>query len=249
MSIYTTQVRWIIEQETIDSAHLPIMQRLTLACPKIFNFDFPIWSEDYRIKLEEKILKRYFNKEIGLETIGLWKFYLNERLNIIMPYYNDLYRTVSVDYDFLTDTNSTEIYTGNKKSEENANYNGKGNMTGSTTESGTSEQTQNSKTLESDLPQANYANLDYGTKLTEGEQSINSSFNNKSDVSQNNDQTSTNNVTNNTNDDYTRTRKGAFGNRSLTQLMMEYRDSLINIDNMILDDLSDLFMNIYYGGF
>ena len=55
LSKYTTQVRWIIEQVTSDSKNLPITQRVSLACPKIFNFDFPMWLEEYRPSLEKKI--------------------------------------------------------------------------------------------------------------------------------------------------------------------------------------------------
>lgn len=293
MSKYTTQVRWIIEQVTSDSKNLPISQRVSLACPKIFNFDFPMWLEEYRPTLEKKILMHYFNKEIGFETVGLWKFYLEERLNLIMPYYNELYKTTVKDYDWLTDTNAHETYVGNKKLQENAKFDANGNVTsdltgnttddftgkvqdtggetfsgtGSSTTNGT--QSQNTKTLESDLPQANYANLDYGTKLTEGEQSgtTNEESTTKNDsttdrsnttdttnkdvvhATQNTNtdttQQSTNDLQSNTDDNYTRDRVGAFGSRSLTELLIQYRDSLINIDNMVIDELQDLFMMIY----
>lgn len=261
MSKYTTQVRWIIMQVTSDSKNLPISQRVSLACPKIFNFDFPMWLEEYRPTLEKKILMHYFNKEIGFETVGLWKFYLEERLNLIMPYYNELYKTTVKEYDWLTDTNAHETYIGNKKLQENAKFdaNGKVQDTGGETFSGTGSsttdgtQSQNTKTLESDLPQANYANLDYGTKLTEGEQSgtshEESTIKNDSTTDRSNTtdttQQSTNDLQSNTDDIYTRDRVGAFGNRSLTELLMQYRDSLINIDNMIIDELKDLFMLIY----
>ena len=281
MSKYTTQVRWIIEQATSYSKNLPRSKRVSLACPKIFDFDFPMWLEEYRPTLEKKILMHYFNKEIGFETVGLWKFYLEERLNLIMPYYNELYKTTVKDYDWLTDTNAHETYVGNKKLQENAKFDANGNVrsdltgdttddftggetfsgTGSSTTDGT--QSQTTKTLESDLPQANYANLDYGTKLTEGEQSgtsheesttkndsttdttnkdvVHATQNSNTDTTQQ----STNDLQSNTDDIYTRDRVGAFGSRSLTELLMQYRDSIINIDNMVIDELKDLFMMIY----
>lgn len=277
MSKYTTQVRWIIEQVTSDSKNLPITQRVSLACPKIFDFNFPIWLKEYRPILEKKILMHYFNKEIGFETVGLWKLYLEERLNLIMPYYNELYKTTVKDYDWLTDTNAHETYVGNKKLQEYAKFDANGNVksdltgkvqdtggetfsgTGSSTTDGT--QSQHTKSLESDLPQANYANLDYGTKLTEGEQSgttheesttkndSTTDRNNTTDTTQNSNtdttQQSNNELQSNTDDIYTRDRVGAFGSHSLTELLIQYRDSLINIDNLIIDDLKDLFMMIY----
>ena len=293
MSKYTTQIRWIVEQATSDNQGLPTSQRIALACPKIFNFDFPIWLEEYRATLEKKILMHYFNKEIGFETVGLWKLYLEERLNLIMPYYNHLYATTVKDYDWLSDTKSIETYTGNKKIKENAKYDSTGNvnsdLTGDTTENftgkvqdtggetfsgtGTSTTTgtksQSTKTLESDLPQANYADLDYGTKLTEGSQSGTTNENSKTQSDSTTDknnttdttnkdvihasqnvvtdttQNSTNDLQSNTDDVYTRNRSGAFGGHSLTDLLMQYRESLINIDNMVINELQDLFMMIY----
>jgi hypothetical protein len=261
MSKYTTQVRWIIEQATYENQDLSISQRVALACSKIFNFDFPIWDEEYRATLEKKILMHYFNKEIGFETVGLWKFYLEERLNLIMPYYNNLYKTTVRDYDWLTDTNSHETYIGNKKLQENAKYDANGNVKDSGDEkfSGTDSnelkvtQNQNSKTLSSDLPQANYADIDYGTELKEEEQN---NTNNENATAKNNSttnrssttdttQNSTNDLQSNTDDIYTRDRVGAFGSRSLTELLMQYRESLINIDAMVINELADLFMTIY----
>lgn len=277
MSKYTTELRWLIESVTADQTNLTISQRITAAAPKIFNFNYPIWNESYKTTLETKILKHYFNKEIGMETVGLWKLYLEERLNLIMPYYNQLYETASKNYDYMTDVNSTEIYSATKSNNEVADFTLSGNLTGSTTDIGKdiintvsknidtgtrdSNNTINKKNLESDLPQANYANLDYGTQLTEGNQSetmhdstnqttnfTNDSMadrNNTTNAKQDTTQASKNTVNNSGDETYTRTRKGAFGGKSLTQLMLEYRESLINIDNMIINELSDLFMLIY----
>lgn len=277
MSKYTTELRWIIESATADQTNLTISQRITAAAPKIFNFNYPIWNESYKTTLETKILKHYFNKEIGMETVGLWKLYLEERMNLIMPYYNQLYETATKNYDYMSDVNSSETYTANKTNKETADFTLTGNLTGSTTDIGKdrinssskttdngsrdSDTTINNKNLESDLPQANYANLDYGTNLVESEQTealhdttnnvsnfsadSTTDRNNTTNASQDTSQTTKNIVDGNADETYTRTRKGAFGGKSLTELMMEYRQSIINIDNMIINELSDLFMLIY----
>lgn len=277
MSKYTTELRWLIESVTADQTNLTIPQRITAAAPKIFNFNYPIWDESYKITLETKILKHYFNKEIGMETVGLWKLYLEERMNLIMPYYNQLYETATKNYDYMSDVNSSETYTANKTNKETADFTLTGNLTGSTTDIGKdtinstskttdngsrdSDTTINNKNLESDLPQANYANLDYGTNLVESEQTealhdttnnvsnfaadSTTDRNNTTNASQDTSQTTKNIVDGNADETYTRTRKGAFGGKSLTELMMEYRQSIINIDNMIINELSDLFMLIY----
>ena len=277
MSKYTTELRWLIESATADQTNLTISQRITAAAPKIFNFNYPIWNESYKTTLETKILKHYFNKEIGMETVGLWKLYLEERMNLIMPYYNQLYETATKNYDYMSDVNSSETYTANKTNKETTDFTLSGNLTGSTTDIGKdtinstskttdngsrdSDTTINNKNLESDLPQANYANLDYGTNLVESEQTealhdttnnvsnfaadSTTDRNNTTNASQDTSQTTKNIVDGNADETYTRTRKGAFGGKSLTELMMEYRQSIINIDNMIINELSDLFMLIY----
>ena len=61
------------------------------------NFDFqmtqyPIFDENYRDTLNNNILYHYYENEIGFETASLFRFYLNQRLNEIMPKYNELYR-------------------------------------------------------------------------------------------------------------------------------------------------------------
>lgn len=348
MSVYTTQIRWIVEQKVNDKS-LPIGKQIEKACPLIFNFDFPIWSESYRNILETKILRHYFNKEIGFETFGLWQFYLESRMNEIMPYYNQLYLTTVKDYDYLTDVNMTETLhrteTGDETADytakedigetgkivsngsENSNSTGKIDTTDNTdisstvdttgngslthggtdsrtdTHSGESHQTTNvdadkhSTTLRSDMPQANYAGLDYATNYDKFDEShdedtqvngqddytntstgkndytdkttntgkettsgsndrtIGTKSSNDVDITNSNttdttknigkDNTSKNVVDRNTEEDYTRIRKGASGRLSFQELIMKYRESLINIDMMIIGDLADLFMMVY----
>lgn len=261
MSKYTTQLRFIIEMTTIDNEDLSIRQRISLAAPKIFNFSFPIWEENYRQTLEEKILLHYFNKEIGLETVGLWKLYLEERLNLIMPYYNEMYQTIANKFNYLTDTNITETYTYKRQNigtntgsiNSTTTDDGMDTFTSKQDQNGTENQTGTTHSLESDLPQANYANVDYGTKMVDGTQNnditnnksinINSTNDTNNTTTIKQDTNSTNNV--NINDNYDKTREGASGGRSLTEMMLEYRQSLINIDKLVIDELADLFMMIY----
>ena len=59
-----------------------------------FNFQmthYPIFDENYRNTLNSNILNHYYENEIGFETAPLFRFYLNQRLNEIMPKYNQLY--------------------------------------------------------------------------------------------------------------------------------------------------------------
>lgn len=236
MSKYTTQLRWIIESLANDNT-LSIYEKIDKTLPLIFNFEYPIWSEDYRRTLERKIVMKYITKEICCETFGLWKLFLNQRLNEIMPLYNEMYEVSSKKFDIFVDIDNTE----NADNVGNTSANSISNNNATDKSDTTSNDTSNNKTLNSDLPQANYSNLDYGNSLTEFE-----GDNNVNTISNSNSQTSgtTENTSNSTNK-YTKIVNGLSGSHTKTQLLVEYRNSLINIDKLIIDELYDLFMLVY----
>ena len=84
------------------------------------NFDFqmtqyPIFDENYREILNNNILHHYYENEIGFETAPLFRFYLNQKLNEIMPYYNELYKVQKKLIDdnlLLNNVNITEQLQG-----------------------------------------------------------------------------------------------------------------------------------------
>ena len=116
MSKYTTEVRFLCEslsglkyEDPFDGeggglvpAH-SIDEIILVAAPKIFSFDFPIFDETYRILLEQKILRHYYTREICEETYGLWKLRLEDRMALIMPYYNELYKSALIEFNPLYD--------------------------------------------------------------------------------------------------------------------------------------------------
>lgn len=110
MSKYTTEVRFICETaagKLESEGYLSIDSILTTAAPKIFNFDYPIFDEKYRLVLEKKILKHYYTREIAHETVGLWKLHLDAKMNEIMPYYNKLYESELLDFNPLYEVDLT----------------------------------------------------------------------------------------------------------------------------------------------
>ena len=113
MSKYTTEVRYICEQAAglVDSVgYEGIDNVLDKAREKIFDFDFPIFDENYRETLENKILKHYYTREIGVETVGLWKHFLCTRMNEIMPYYNQMYKSTLINFNPMYDVDLTTDY-------------------------------------------------------------------------------------------------------------------------------------------
>lgn len=129
MSKYTTELRFICETNaglTESKGYNSINEILESCRENIFNFDFPIFDEAYRPVIEKKILKHYYTREIATETVGLWKHYLDMRLNEIMPYYNKLYETELYhfnpfyDVDLFTESNKKGLHTGNESGTSNS---------------------------------------------------------------------------------------------------------------------------------
>lgn len=107
MSKYTTEIRFICEQKaglTESVGYGSVDNVITTAAPHIFNFDFPIFDEYYRLPLEKKILRHYYTREISEETVGLWQLRLEDKMNLIMPYYNKLYESELLKFNPLYDT-------------------------------------------------------------------------------------------------------------------------------------------------
>lgn len=104
MSKYTTQVRYICETAAnLDQSagFNDVNTIIANAAPKIFDFAYPIFDETYRRPLEHKILRHFYTREIAEETVGLWKLRLQDKLNIIMPYYNRLYNSELLEFNPL----------------------------------------------------------------------------------------------------------------------------------------------------
>lgn len=152
MSKYTTEVRFICEYEADleeSKGFNNVDAIITAAAPKIFNFSFPIWDESYRLVLEKKILKHYYTREICAETVGLWKLWLDDRLNMIMPYYNKLYQSTVLQFNPLYDVDLTTERTvendgttaGNTTLNEQTGANGSKNRTLTTDETVGTEET------------------------------------------------------------------------------------------------------------
>lgn len=327
MSKYTTEVRFICEEAaglTSSVGYLGVNDVINTALPKVFNFDFPIFDEAYRPILEKKILKHYYTREIGLETVGLWKLFLDTKLNEIMPYYNQLYKSELITFNPMYDVDLTRDHqlkrledikeTGTQESDTNrngtldtiANKTGTTHDTSLTTDHGTANQDiSNQKTVHgtngdttdvtttvshvdkfSDTPQGALDGLKNDTYMSEarivddtnisktivsGNDDINE--NNTGNTTTETDATSdttsdgrttqneTVNTTNtdkenrvatqNTNknlnsiDDYIEHVTGKTSGVSYSKLLNEFRETFLNIDMLIINDLSDLFMNLW----
>lgn len=278
MSKYTTEVRFIVENACgLDESkgYASVNQLIDTARASIFDFDYPIFDESYRPLLERKILKHYYTREIGLETVGLWKLHLDMRLNEIMPYYNKLYESELIQINPLYTDNIKRD--GNRKTDENKNSNNienvkensSNNQTGINSVNGNSNSNTannsvgNSETINkfTDTPSGGLDGVVKSEYLTNAEQNKNSnvsSNNGSNDINSHETSASSfnsennrdsNSVRNNVEDltnivDYLENVSGHTG-ISESKLLKEYRETFLNIDMKIINDLADLFMNLW----
>ena len=216
------------------------------------NFDFqmtnyPIFDENYRETLNHNILYHYYENEIGFETAPLFRFYLNQKLNEIMPYYNELYKAQKKLIDenlLLNNVNITEQLQGSNTN----NTTTTGNSTSQSTNNGTS----NNKNLFQDTPQGEISNTDinnqkWATNLTLDSNTSNNTINDTSSNNGTANNTSSNSGTANVQgtNNYIKTIIGNNGGKFNIDILNDIKNNLMNIDLMIINDLNELFMQIF----
>lgn len=105
MSKYTTEVRFICETAaglTSQADYGSVNTILDSVANTVMPY-YPIFDEAYRKALNIKILRHYYTREICAETVGLWKLWLENRMNEIMPYYNKLYESELIKFNPMYD--------------------------------------------------------------------------------------------------------------------------------------------------
>lgn len=279
MSKYTTEVRFICESKSglengagaddVDSV-------IAGAWNKIFTSKAPFFDESYRSLLCQKILKHYYFREICCETVGIWKVWMNERLEMIMPYYNQLYESAKLEFDPLNDVNVTRKHdrtvdgTEERNGETTDTSNGTRKVTGTNdiNETGTSKTTTSGKSdetkrdLYSDTPQGAITGLENENYLTNARKitdGVTSSGNENTNTTKNTDnhytenettnnkKNGTNKVTgtSNTTEDYLETLVGKQGGVTYSKMLMDFRDTFLNIDMLVIDEFKDLFFGLW----
>ena len=242
MSKYTTEVRFICESKAGLSDSVGFNQIddvISNSWNKIFD-NFPIFDESYRSVLCSKILKHYYTREISAETVGLWQLWLNTRMGEIMPYYNKLYESALLEFDPFKDTNYSRNHGGTFTGDTVRNGRNEIDVNNNVTSNGTS----NSKNLFSDTPQGAITNIENESYLTNAtlikDTDTNTTNTDGNSTTQN---TETTGITNT--DNWIETIIGKQSTVSYSKLLQEFRDTFLNIDVMIINDLSDLFMNLW----
>lgn len=253
MSKYTTEVRFICENSAglSESEGADNVDSILDKCwNKVFNFDFPIFDENYRQVLCRKILKHYYTREIAHETVGRWKLALNAKLNEIMPYYNQLYKSELLEFNPFYDVDLTRSREGSGTSNRTSNNTETNSGTSKNVSSGSGTSNTNSLNRFSDTPQnsmdtqgiADSVPLTTVTKVNED----NTTTNESTDTLTRNDSKTGNGTENiNNTDKYIETVKGKQGTENYSSLLKKFRETFLNIDMMIIEDCSDCFFTLW----
>lgn len=242
MSKYTTEIRFICEtesglSESVDGAR--VEEIIASARTKIFNFDYPIFDPSYKEVLETKILKHFYTREIGLETYGLWKLKLNDKLNLIMPYYNKLYESELLEFNPLFDVNYTRSGSESLSQSESTNNSLSSSESGSTSSSAEGSEWN----LFQNTPQnalQGVQNYEYLTNATNDKnsgrsQALDSRIASTSSLGSRQALDTKG---------YLESIQG-YRNNNPSKLLEDYRDTFLNIDMMIINDLENLFMGLW----
>jgi hypothetical protein len=279
MSKYTTEVRFICESKSgleVSGGSGDVDNIIASSWNKVFTTKAPFFDESYRSVLCQKILKHYYLREICCETVGIWVLWMNERLETIMPYYNQLYESELIKFEPLNDVNLTrthdrtidgteerngETSDTNKSTREITGTNDtKETGTNGTTSSAESDETK--RDLYSDTPQGAITGLENENYLTNarkitdnvtssGSEDTNTTRTIDNDYTENmtanGTKTGTNKVTetSNTTEDYLETLIGKQGSSTYSKMLMEFRDTFLNIDMMVIDEFKDLFFGLW----
>ena len=199
---------------------------------KLFDFKYDFYEESKKEQFEQKFIDYFYMREIEHETVEEFKHELRTKLNLIAPYYKQLDETElkSKNIEFLLNKDLKETFIREIESDTEAlsNFNNESNgkvkvETLSTT---------------NDTPQNRIDDLDkyISSASKDKNTSDTSSSDNGSSISQN---------SNTAKEETTLISKGNIGTTSSAQLLRDWRDVIINIDMMILEECEELFFKLF----
>ena len=187
-----------------------------------------------RAELNNKILSFYRFREIGFETVGRFLFELETALNEIMPKYNQLFYSADQDFNPIYNVDYKKTIMG----EQNANTNSSSTGTDNTTNEEYTKSV-NSKTPADllDISNTGIDSVNYADDASWG----------KSSGGTTGTSNTTGNSTSNGSTSSIETTKGNFGVVSAQDLILKYRETILNIEQLIINDprIAELFMLVY----
>lgn len=220
-----------INPKMYDTTKLTVeLREIIDAGVNIWDFDYPcFYTGEDKTTFEKKITDHFYFRQIGQETVGRWLHMFRSRMREIMPYYNQLYESEKYMKE-IEDPFATVDYTETYEEESSGQSNTSANASTNGFVDGYNERKF------SNTPQGSISNID--NYLTEATKDTHTT---EEDTTS---QSSSTGATSGT-VKHTLKKKGAMGVTTFGHDMMEYRQSFLNIDKMVINELNDLFLGIY----
>lgn len=256
MASYTMELRACLEKWSQDES-LPVREVIEKGREKLFDFPYPLFDPEYKKVFETHFIRKFYMREIGFETEGLFKFNLETWLIINMPYFNKLFESELLQYDPLANQKVEVKQTKKRDRDQTVDSTSEGSSTSSNEQdtNGTLNEDNFDRRLESDNPDSRLA-----ITTEDGKGVIEYAKNIKED-SENNVKTSSSQTKTDSNDasqvkgntvaaineleEYVETRIGKTGDKSFSKMVEEYRGALLRVENKIFNEMQELFMLVY----
>lgn len=191
-----------------------------------------------RKELNNKILNYYRFREIGFETVGRFIFELKTALEEIMPKYNQLFYSADQDFNPIYNVDYEKIIGRDRTDSTISNS--------ASSSSDETNATNNTKDIASATPQSE---LGVATQdIEDVSYADNASWSQSVDGNTTTSSSAGNSTTDGSETELTKeSTKGNFGVVSSQDLILKYRETILNIEQMIINDprIQECFMLIY----
>lgn len=239
MSVYTTELRYIFDAYAGSekaTQYTGVENLLEQYVGRLFNFDFPFYGNDEERKdWEKRFCRHFWTREIGEETVGLWKLKLHSTLDSVMPKYNSFY---------LAAKNGVNLYDNiSIKRTEKISKTGSDVKAASGVDVRESDvkSTDNTKSKYSDTPQGGLTGLENDDYLSSAKIDEIVGTNKTTETTTLGNKNTT---TYGTVDTHEYSEQGFNGNKSLGE-MLELSQKIAGIDGMLWKELEPLFIQLW----
>lgn len=207
---------------------------------------YPIYEENHRVELNEKIVRHYALREIGQETAQQFIFYLGATMAEIMPYFNERYRTLDMEYNPLQSVDMTTDSENGSESQSSGRASSTQDSTSSSSSKSDNASTTTSKSFDSDVPQTGVVG-DFARYASHANESQADSSGTASSSQDSASHTTAHSATDYQHDASNSKGKSHVSGRSQSamSLVQEYRNAIINVDMEIVRSLEPCFMQLW----
>lgn len=195
---------------------------------------YPIFDEVYRETLNGKIINHFANREIGQETVSMFRFAIRRKMNEIMPRYNPIYRMQRdiaeknhlITFQTVTSGENESVSESLSKDRQNASQ-----VSDSDSKAAAVSNTFPNQAIDADGQYATDSNNSESTSVAKG----------SSESDSEGESTGKSAGT------MTQTSEG-FSGVTLPSLIASYAETFINTDMEVIDELEGLFMLVWDSG-